>query len=262
MEKIKPKYYKVIDRENDSSDPDTFKTWWALIVFAVGVILYFLVYWNFSSLPSALLISDIDINNDKFISERAYINLVDFVADGPRITGSVNNEVNAVNFIKSTLEDIIKAKNSSHSIEIDHQIVAGDFAYGRSLRVYRGVQNIIAKLTPADQPEPENYFMLSSHFDSVVGSPGAADDGVGVVILFEVLRVLSQLNEKLKHGIIFVWNGSEEFGLQGAHGFIAHHKWANKIRAFINIDGTECEIRELMLQVGPKHSWLMNVSFI
>ncbi len=33
-----------------------------------------------------------------------------------------------------------------------------------------------------------------------------------------------------------------------------------KVKAFINLDGTNCELRELVLQAGPKHPWLMSVS--
>lgn len=255
------KFQNFIAREKDGSNPDTIKTWWAGVIFLFGAALFFLGYWNFVTLPKELTVSNIPNNPNDFIGTRALMDLVDLTKDGPRVVGSINNEVKAVNFIKSTVEEIIKQKHSAHNIEIDHQIIAGDLSLWNYVFAYRGIQNIVAKLTPAGEPEPEHYLMLSSHFDSVVGSPGAADDGYAVVVLFEVLRVLSQSADKLKHGIIFLWNGSEELGLEGAHGFIKHHKWANNVRAFINMDGTGLEFRDLVLQVGPKHSWLMKVSF-
>lgn len=258
---IKTKYKLFIAREKDASNPDTVQTLWACVIFLIGAAIFFLAYWNFVALPKELTVSDIPDNPNAFIGARAYMDLVDLTKDGPRTVGSINNEVNAVQFIKSTLDEIIRQKHSAHNIEVDHQIIAGDLSLWNYIFAYRGIQNIVAKLTPADEPEPEHFLMLSSHFDSVVGSPGAGDDGYAVVVLFELLRVLSLSADKLKHGIIFLWNGSEELGLEAAHGFIKHHKWANKIRAFINMDGTGCEFRELVLQVGPKHSWLIKVSF-
>lgn len=135
----------------------------------------------------------------------------------------------------------------------------GNIDYGL-LSVYRSLQNIVVKLTPANVTNPQHSVLLNAHFDTVPTSPGAGDDGSMVVVLLEILRVLSQSDHIFKHGIIFLFNGSEENLLQGAHVFIKNHKWASSVRAFINMDSAGNGGREIVFQAGPKHPWLMNVS--
>lgn len=48
--------------------------------------------------------------------------------------------------------------------------------------------------------------------------------------MLEVLRVLSQQEKRLRHSVVFLFNGAEETPLQAAHGFITQHPWAKEIR--------------------------------
>lgn len=48
--------------------------------------------------------------------------------------------------------------------------------------------------------------------------------------MLEVLRVLAQQEKRLRHSVIFLFNGAEETPLQAAHGFITQHPWAKEIR--------------------------------
>lgn len=57
--------------------------------------------------------------------------------------------------------------------------------------------------------------------------------------MMEVLRVLSKQEKRLRHGVIFLFNGAEETPLQAAHGFITQHEWAKDIK------GKECLFHEL-----------------
>lgn len=206
---------------------------------------------------------------NQFIAERSYKNLENLVSHGPRVAGSEANEKFAVDFLKETIQDIIANKHSSHNIEIDHQIVElNDFSLGDNYgntnygltSVYRSLQNIVVKVTPKNSTDTKHSILLNAHFDSVPTSPGAGDDGSMTVVMLEILRVLSKAENAFKHAFIFLFNGSEENLLQGAHAFIKNHKWANTIRAFINMDSAGCGGREIMFQAGPKHPWLMNVS--
>jgi Zn-dependent M28 family amino/carboxypeptidase len=61
--------------------------------------------------------------------------------------------------------------------------------------------------------------MVSGHYDSVIGAPGANDDGSGTVLTLELARVFSQLptNATLRFAL---W-GSEEQGLIGSRYHVA-----------------------------------------
>lgn len=48
--------------------------------------------------------------------------------------------------------------------------------------------------------------------------------------MLEVLRVLSQQHKRLRHSVVFLFNGAEETPLQAAHGFITQHEWAKEVR--------------------------------
>lgn len=259
---LKIKYRECVAREKDDRNPDLIKSWWSLVLCLVCVIIFGLVYWNTVSLPKVLSEKDATNNPERFISERAFKDLEKLVLPGPRPTGTATHEIFAVNYIQVAVNEIISRKNSNILIELDHQISSGSYRLsGSPVFAFSGIQNIIVKLTSADNPDPDHFIALNAHLDSVVDSRGVADDGLGVVVLIETLRVLSQSTEKFKHGIIFLWNGCGKMGHQGAYSFVTQYKWAEKIRAFINIDGVSADNKDLLLQNDGKHAWIMNVSY-
>jgi Zn-dependent M28 family amino/carboxypeptidase len=73
-------------------------------------------------------------------------------------------------------------------------------------------------------------------------SVGASDDGLGVVILLELLsNLVSDLSVTFSDvDLIVLFTSGEEIGLLGAKAFISHHSWRYDIGRFINIDSTSC----------------------
>lgn len=65
-------------------------------------------------------------------------------------------------------------------------------------------------------------------------SPGASDDAASCVVMLEILRVLSQQETRLRHSVLFLFNGAEETPLQASHGFITQHPWAANVRGRLN----------------------------
>lgn len=119
------------------------------------------------------------------------------------------------------------------------KVVSGSYwtsfkSYGMTT-MYRKIQNVVVKLHGQDK-SVENFksesktLLLNCHFDTVPGSPGASDDAANCCIMLEILRVLSRSEKRLRHSIVFLFNGAGETGLQASHGFITKHKWAPEIK--------------------------------
>ena len=61
--------------------------------------------------------------------------------------------------------------------------------------------------------------VLAAHYDTVAGSPGAADDGIGVGVLLETARALSTAAAP-RNTVMILLTDAEEVGLLGAEAFV------------------------------------------
>ncbi|KAL2264469.1 hypothetical protein VTK26DRAFT_34 [Humicola hyalothermophila] len=84
--------------------------------------------------------------------------------------------------------------------------------------------------------------IVSAHYDSTGGSttargPGADDNGSGVVVLLEALRVLAEAGFAPKDTLEFHFYGGEEGGLLGSQAVFANYRSAGKtVLAVVNQD--------------------------
>ncbi|XP_060658461.1 endoplasmic reticulum metallopeptidase 1-like [Drosophila nasuta] len=227
-----------------------FVLFWMLLFFAVVIPLM-------NRLPTALNIEE--TSSGEFIGERAYNTLNNLVNIGSKVVGSTTNEVSTVDFLLTEIEDIKQDMLSDYyDLEVDVQQTSGSFRYSHLLNMYQGVQNVIVKLSSKNSSS-ESYLLVNSHFDTVLTSPGAGDDGFMVAVMLEVLRVMATTNKQhFEHPVVFLFNGAEEAALQASHGFITQHKWAPNCKALINLDAAGSGGREFLFQSGPYHPWLVN----
>ncbi len=71
--------------------------------------------------------------------------------------------------------------------------------------------------------KPNEYVMLSAHYDSWEGHSGATDNGTGSVTMLEALRILKTVYPQPKRTIIIgLWSGEEQ-GLNGSGAYSADH---------------------------------------
>jgi len=70
---------------------------------------------------------------------------------------------------------------------------------------------------------PDEYIVLSAHFDSWDGGTGATDNGTGTITMMETARILKKLYPNPKRTIIIGLWGSEEQGLNGSRAFVEDH---------------------------------------
>ncbi|MGE8036698.1 M28 family peptidase [Lysinibacillus sp. NPDC093692] len=95
------------------------------------------------------------------------------------------------------------------------------------------VENIIAKIqgTSGD----DNAVLLTAHYDSETETPGASDDGYGVVTIMETARALKQMPAP-KNTIYFVLTDGEEQGLLGASAFKDRGDVLDKVSVMVNFE--------------------------
>jgi Zn-dependent M28 family amino/carboxypeptidase len=99
----------------------------------------------------------------------------------------------------------------------------------------RPIANVIGRIPGTTRPE--EYVVLSAHFDSWDGASGATDNGTGTVAMMEAMRILTQVLPKPQRTIIIgLWAGEEE-GLVGSRVFTEDHPEVMKgLQAIFNQD--------------------------
>ncbi|MEP6619563.1 MAG: M20/M25/M40 family metallo-hydrolase [bacterium] len=97
------------------------------------------------------------------------------------------------------------------------------------------VYNVVASIRGSEKPD--EYVMLSAHFDSWDGSSGATDNGTGTITMLEAMRILKQVYPKPKRTILVGhWTGEEE-GEVGSKAFYEDHPDVTKgLQALFNQD--------------------------
>jgi hypothetical protein len=84
---------------------------------------------------------------------------------------------------------------------------------------------------------PNEYVVLSAHFDSWDGGTGATDNGTGTIVMMEAMRILKKVYPNPKRTILVGHWGSEEQGLNGSRAFVEDHpEIVQNIQAVFNQD--------------------------
>jgi len=95
--------------------------------------------------------------------------------------------------------------------------------------------NTIAEIKGTQKPN--EYVMLSAHFDSWDGASGATDNGSGTILMMEAMRILKKIYPNPKRTILVGHWGSEEQGLNGSRAFVEDHpEIVNNLQALFNQD--------------------------
>ena len=95
--------------------------------------------------------------------------------------------------------------------------------------------NTIAEIPGIENPD--EYVILSAHFDSWDGGTGATDNGTGSITMMEVARILQKYYPNPKRTILVGLWGSEEQGLNGSRAFVEDNpEIVNGLQALFNQD--------------------------
>lgn len=102
---------------------------------------------------------------------------------------------------------------------------------------------------------PNEYVMLSAHFDSWDGGTGATDNGTGTLVMMEAMRILKAVYPNPKRTILVGHWGSEEQGLNGSRAFVEDHKdIVANLQALFNQDNGTGRVTSISGQ-GYLHSY-------
>ena len=81
--------------------------------------------------------------------------------------------------------------------------------------------NTVAEIPGTDKSD--ELVMVGGHMDSWHAGTGATDNGAGVAVAMEAVRILQALNLKPRRTIrVGLWSGEEE-GLLGSQAYVAQH---------------------------------------
>eukprot|EP00210_Caulerpa_lentillifera_P008877 g8469.t1 len=198
---------------------------------------YYWLYW----VPTPL---GVETEAGKFSEERA-LNHIRVLSEeiGFRQVSSPGLKV-AADYLTSEVRKLAEFANSNRSdldAEIDIERVSGsivDHIFGHEIiNIYHNLTNIILHISPKTSTG-NKAFLINAHFDSALGSPGAADCGSCVGVALETIRSLIEGGHPFHSPLVLLLNGGEETFLQAAHGFMTQSKWRHKIGAFVNLEST------------------------
>jgi hypothetical protein len=177
-----------------------------------------------------------------FSSERAATHLT--IARGPRPTGTGANR-DAAAYIVNTLGTLGIAS------EIQEAAVSRAVGVNRFRLGY--VRNVVARLRGTAN---RKALLLVSHYDSAIGSDGAADDASGVATLLETARAL-RAGAPLKNDVMFLFSDGEELRLLGARAFAEQHRWAADVGAVVNLEARGAKGRSRLFETGREADGLV-----
>lgn len=107
--------------------------------------------------------------------------------------------------------------------------------------------NTIATIPGTEKPN--EYVMLSAHFDSWDGGSGATDNGTGTITMMEAARILKKVLPNPKRTILVgLWSGEEQ-GLNGSRAFAQDHpEVVQGLQALFNQDNGTGRVVNISMQ--------------
>ncbi|SDC72447.1 Peptidase family M28 [Sphingomonas sp. YR710] len=114
--------------------------------------------------------------------------------------------------------------------------------------------NVVGRLPGRDARLPA--ILLMAHHDTVWGSPGAADDSMGVATILETFRAITARGRPVRD-VVVLFTDAEELGLDGAEAFFARNPLARRVGVVINLESRGAGGRANMFETGGGNGAMM-----
>lgn len=116
------------------------------------------------------------------------------------------------------------------------------------------VRNIVARI-PGTGPDHAAAVMIAAHYDSVPSSPGAGDNGAGVVAVLETMRVLAA-GPPPRHDVIAVFTDGEEHEMLGSAA-VVNQPWLRDVRVVLNTEAIGNAGRVTPALTSDRNGWVL-----
>jgi hypothetical protein len=144
-----------------------------------------------------------------FSAQRAYADLQHIAGPEPTPIGSAGSDA---------VRDHLAAALSAAGFSVEMHTSVGSRTF-HSTTVAGRVHNVVATWPGI---RLDRQVLLTAHYDTTFGSPGASDDKSSVAAMLETARALAS-GEPLRNDIVMIFTDGEEAGLLGASSFAAEH---------------------------------------
>lgn len=108
--------------------------------------------------------------------------------------------------------------------------------------------NLVGILPGRDPAAPA--ILIMAHYDTVPGSPGAADNSAGIASVLEAVRAI-RARGLADRTLVVLFTDAEELGLDGARVFFGGHPLRDRIGAVVNLEARGGGGRAMMFETGP-----------
>jgi hypothetical protein len=210
-----------------------------------------LLAWLASQPPPAL---PADAPADAFSATRAMAD-VRVIAARPHPTGSAENDAVRA-YLAGRLQSLgfsVREQPFALTAKQTSRLAKRGSAPART-----GVNLIAVRAGP---PASGPAVALMAHYDSVTGSPGAADDAFGVAAALEIARAIPR--DAQRRDLAIVLTDAEEIGLAGARAFFAAapagDPLAARIGTVVNLEARGGGGRAIMFQASPGNGALVDL---
>ncbi|MEM6316283.1 MAG: M20/M25/M40 family metallo-hydrolase [Bacteroidota bacterium] len=166
------------------------------------------------------------------------------IAQAPHSLGTPENDA-VIQYVTNELEQL------GLEVTMQDTLVSRSANGGLSTRVSR-VKNIIGRLAGTNSSKA---VLLMAHHDSQPNTPGAADDGSGVVAILESLRAI-KAEGPLKNDVIALITDAEEIGLMGARAFVEYHPLLKEIGVVLNLEARGNEGLSMSFEMNEENGWI------
>lgn len=180
-----------------------------------------------------------------FSAKRAMAD-VERIAASPHATGTAENAVVRAYLVERLRSMGLEVREVSQPLP--PRSIERMRGWSKGAHVPTTMVNVIGVLPGKDRGLPA--VALMAHHDTVWGSPGAADDTVGVATILESVRAI-KARGMAERDLAVIITDAEELGLSGAEAFFASDPLRDRIGMIVNMEARGGGGRTTLFETSP-----------